>query len=211
MTDSKTVAVEGPDQGHWLIERARIFATAAHAAINQRRKYTDDPYIVHPQRVAERVASVPHTPEMIAAAWLHDVVEDTAVTLEDIQQEFGSEVATLVAGLTDVSRLEDGNRKVRKAIDREHSIQQSPACKTVKLADLIDNSLSIRRHGKGFARIFMAEMAEYLPGMKEGDAVLYTEACAIVEHWQSRPRHAMDAQRPALLSSHALEGENTSD
>lgn len=196
MTHPKVAVVRPTDQGQWLIERARLFATAAHAAINQRRKYTDDPYIVHPQRVAERVASVPHTPEMIAAAWLHDVVEDTAITIEEIQYEFGTEVAMLVSGLTDISRPEDGNRKVRKAIDREHSMQQSPACKTVKLADLIDNSLSIRRHGKGFARIFMAEMAEYLPGMKEGDATLYAEACAIVEHWQTRPRYVSRHTEP---------------
>lgn len=172
----------------WLIERARIFATAAHAAIDQRRRYTDDPYIVHPQRVAERVASVPHTPEMIAAAWLHDVVEDTAVQLDTIREEFGDTVATLVAGLTDISRPEDGNRKVRKALDRAHNAQQSPQCKTVKLADVIDNSLSIRRHGKGFAPIFMDEIALALPGLKEGDAQLYAEAEAIVQHWQARSR-----------------------
>ncbi|BBG31073.1 HD domain-containing protein [Zymobacter palmae] len=190
MTEPTTVVMTPLDAGQWLIERARTFATAAHAAIDQRRKYTDDPYIVHPQRVAERVASVPHTPDMIAAAWLHDVVEDTAVTIEEIQREFGDDVAVLVAGLTDVSRLEDGNRKVRKAIDHAHSAQQSPACKTVKLADLIDNSITIRRYGKGFARIFMDEMAISLPGLKEGDPTLYAEACAIVEHWQTRPRHA---------------------
>lgn len=185
-----TVVMTPHDAGQWLIERARVFATAAHAAIDQRRKYTDVPYIEHPRRVAERVASVPHTPEMIAAAWLHDVVEDTAVTIEEIQREFGEEVAILVAGLTDVSRPEDGNRKVRKAIDHQHTAQQSPACKTVKLADLIDNSIDIRRNGKGFARIFMAEMAVSLEGMAEGDATLYAEALAIVERWQTHPRHA---------------------
>ncbi|WP_274872826.1 HD domain-containing protein, partial [Serratia marcescens] len=58
-----------------LAERARRYATKAHAAIDQRRKYTDDPYIVHPQAVMELVRSVPHTEEMLAAAWLHDTVE----------------------------------------------------------------------------------------------------------------------------------------
>ena len=189
MSERDTEVMTAIERGQWLVERARLFATAAHAAINQRRRYTDDPYIVHPQRVAEKVASVPHTPEMIAAAWLHDVVEDTAVTIDLIQHEFGLEVAELVAGLTDISRLEDGNREIRKAIDREHTLQQSPACKTVKLADLIDNSTSIRRHGKGFARVFMKEMALYLPGMKDGDATLYAEAEGIVRHWQTRPRY----------------------
>jgi (p)ppGpp synthase/HD superfamily hydrolase len=57
---------------------------------------------------------------MIAAAWLHDVVEDTPVTLEDLHSEFGEGIAELVEALTDISRPEDGNRRKRKAIDREH-------------------------------------------------------------------------------------------
>lgn len=166
---------------HLLIERARLFATAAHAAVGQRRKYTNDPYIIHPQAVAELVATVPHTPAMIAAAWLHDVVEDTEVTIEDIHTQFGEEVAVLVDGLTDVSRLEDGNRKVRKAMDRAHTARQSPACKTIKLADLIDNSLSIRRYGKGFARIFMEEMRLSLQGLKAGNATLWQRAFEITQ------------------------------
>ena len=54
-----------------LEEAAQAFATARHAAIDQRRKYTGDPYITHPAAVVELVRSVPHTSEMIAAAWLH--------------------------------------------------------------------------------------------------------------------------------------------
>lgn len=59
-----------------LEERAREFATEAHKSIDQRRKYTNQPYIVHPLTVAELVRTVPHTEEMIAAALLHDVVEE---------------------------------------------------------------------------------------------------------------------------------------
>lgn len=97
-----------------LVERARRYATKAHAAIDQRRKYTDDPYIVHPQAVMELVRSVPHTEEMLAAAWLHDTVEDTPTTLGDIESHFGPKVAELVRMLTNVSRAEDGNRFERK-------------------------------------------------------------------------------------------------
>lgn len=101
-----------------LAERARRYATKAHAAIDQRRKYTDDPYIVHPQAVMELVRSVPHTEEMLAAAWLHDTVEDTPTTLGDIDSHFGPKVAELVRMLTNVSHAEDGNRFERKtAID----------------------------------------------------------------------------------------------
>lgn len=63
-------------------------ATAAHEGIGQVRKYTGEPYINHPAAVAELVSSVPHTPEMLAAAWLHDTVEDTPITLLDIELNF---------------------------------------------------------------------------------------------------------------------------
>jgi (p)ppGpp synthase/HD superfamily hydrolase len=57
-----------------LIAKARRFATEAHARIEQRRKYTQQPYQVHLKSVAELVAGVTSDPEMIAAAWLHDTV-----------------------------------------------------------------------------------------------------------------------------------------
>ena len=89
-----------------LVERSKAFAIAAHRAIDHRRKYTGDPYDVHLSAVAELVESVGGTPEMIAAAWLHDTVEDTPTTISDIEREFGPRVAELVRALTDVSRLE---------------------------------------------------------------------------------------------------------
>ncbi|VFS46676.1 HD domain-containing protein [Budvicia aquatica] len=78
-----------------LEQRAKAFATQVHQNANQLRKYTNAPYIVHPAAVAELVRSVPHSPEMIAAAWLHDTVEDTQVTLDDIAQRFGTVVCRL--------------------------------------------------------------------------------------------------------------------
>ena len=71
-----------------LETRARLFATAAHAAVGQLRKYTHEPYIVHPAEVASIVKTVAHTEAMIAAAWLHDTVEDTGVSIELIRAEF---------------------------------------------------------------------------------------------------------------------------
>ena len=76
-----------------IAPKARIYATAAHAAIGQVRKYTGERYIQHPCAVVNLVLSVPHTEEMIAAAWLHDVVEDTEASLADIGEELGSVVA----------------------------------------------------------------------------------------------------------------------
>lgn len=163
-----------------ITEKARVFATAAHSAIGQKRKYTDEPYIVHPEMVAFMVKSVPHTNEMIAAAWLHDVVEDTQVTIRDICHEFGVNVAELVMQLTDISVPSDGNRLVRKEIDREHIAQASPSAKTIKLADLIDNTHNIINHDKDFAKVYLKEKKLLLDVLIEGDPALMKMAKEIV-------------------------------
>jgi (p)ppGpp synthase/HD superfamily hydrolase len=162
-----------------LVEKARAFATAAHAAVGQLRKYTFEPYIVHPAEVAALVATVPgHTPEMIAAAWLHDTVEDTGVTSELIRKEFGDEVAELVGWLTDVSRPDHGNRAARKAVDRAHTAGAPAAAQTIKLADLIANTRSIMQHDEKFAVTYLAEKRMLLEVMTKGDPGLMAQARA---------------------------------
>ncbi len=161
-----------------LEARARAFATEAHGAIDQRRKYTGEPYIVHPIAVAELVRSVPHTPEMIAAALLHDVVEDTPVTIEEIEREFGAVVAELVGWLTDVSRPSDGNRRVRKHLDLLHTAKAPPDAKTIKLADLIDNTLTIAKHDRSFWPLYRREKEALLQVLKEGDPTLWKRAAS---------------------------------
>lgn len=164
------------------VARARAFAIAAHSAVGQVRKYTGEPYWRHCEQVGALLAAhVQNCPaEMIAAAWLHDTVEDTKVTLDIIRQEFGPCVATLVEGLTDVSRPEDGNRAARKALDREHTATQSPACKTVKLADLISNTRSIVDRDPEFARVYLREKELLLEVLREGDPTLWRIADDLV-------------------------------
>ncbi|WP_019022896.1 MULTISPECIES: HD domain-containing protein [unclassified Thioalkalivibrio] len=173
-----------------LEERARSFAALAHIEVGQLRKYTDEPYIVHPAAVAGIVRGVPHTPQMLAAAWLHDTVEDTRVELSDIRAEFGSEVEELVYWLTDVSRPEDGNRETRKAIDRAHLARAPAAAQTVKLADLIDNSRSILEHDPDFARVYIREKDRLLDVLCAGDSHLHTKArnqvCQARNHLETR-------------------------
>ncbi len=159
-----------------MVERARVFATAAHAAVGQVRKYTFEPYIVHPAEVAKIVRDAGGTDTMIAAAWLHDTVEDTGVTIETIRAEFGVEVAELVGWLTDVSRPEHGNRAHRKALDRAHSAAAPAEAQTVKLADLIANTRSIMEHDAAFAKTYLEEKRLLLAVMTKGDAVLMAEA-----------------------------------
>jgi (p)ppGpp synthase/HD superfamily hydrolase len=153
--------------------KAKAFATKCHEDIKQVRKYTGEPYINHPAAVVELVRSVPHTQAMLCAAWLHDTVEDTNATIGDIVVMFGGEVANLVEMLTDVSKPSDGNRKIRKAIDCEHTAKASPQAKTIKLADLIDNTKTIVAFDPEFAKIYLAEKRLLLDVLVDGDKTLF--------------------------------------
>ena len=164
-----------------LAQTAFTYASAAHAAVSQRRKYTDEPYIVHPIRVAGIVANFGGTDEMIAAAYLHDVVEDTGVSIEDILDMFGSVVAVIVDGLTDVSKPEDGNRAVRKAMDRQHSADATWAAQFVKCADIIDNASDIGDNDPSFNIVYRKEMVALLEVLdKVKDEPIYAAAVKAV-------------------------------
>ena len=164
-----------------VVRKAQVYAMAAHAAVGQKRKYTGEPYIVHPGEVASIVASVPgSTPDMVAAAWLHDVIEDTGCTFTDVHMAFGIDIATLVGWLTDVSKPTDGNRAKRKAMDREHTAQAPAEAQTIKLADLISNSRSIMQHDPEFAKTYLEEKRLLLEVLTKGDPGLHAEASKYV-------------------------------
>lgn len=165
---------------------AMTFATIAHA--EQERKYTGNPYIEHPWEVAEMVRSVPnHTPAMLAAAWLHDTIEDCGVTAKQLHDLFGVEVTDLVVQLTDVTKLSDGNRAKRKEIERNRLAMISKKAKTVKLADLISNSTSIIQHDpEGFGRVYIPEKRALLPALEGGDLRLWTQAQDIILDYERR-------------------------
>ena len=158
------------------VEKAKVFATAAHAAVGQTRKYTGEPYVVHPMEVASIVESVGGTETMVAAALLHDVLEDTGVTVDVLEEQFGSEVTNLVLWLTDISKPEDGNRSTRKALDRQHSAAAPAAAQTIKVADLISNSRSIVAHDPGFAKVYLEEKRLLLDLLIRADPTLLTMA-----------------------------------
>ncbi|GEN24570.1 hypothetical protein HCU01_25190 [Halomonas cupida] len=177
-----------------LVERARLFATAAHAAIDQRRKYGGAPYIEHPEAVARLVAEHQADEVMMAAAWLHDVVEDTAVSLELVREEFGENVAGLVDALSDMQTPEEGNRAARKQRAAQRLSLADPRAQTIKYADLIHNTSSIVRHDRGFARIYLEEKRHLLEIMDQGDPGLRQRALRVLQvadgELSSRGRHA---------------------
>jgi (p)ppGpp synthase/HD superfamily hydrolase len=163
-----------------LYDRAYRFAEERFVALNIRRKYTNEPYMTHPAEVAEILRTVPHTEEMLAAALLHDTVEDTGTPIEEIYVAFGPIVTNLVSWLTDVSQPWEGNRAARKAIDREHSARAPAEAQTIKLCDLISNSRSILAYDPKFAAVYLEEKRLLLEVMTKGDPTLYSFAKSIV-------------------------------
>ena len=145
-----------------LLDRAIIFAVRAHAGTERRGK--GFPYIVHPLEAVEIVATITPDQELLAAAALHDTVEDTDVTIEQIREEFGERVASLVASESDtfeegVSEEDSWHSRKRAAIER--LANASHDAKIVALGDKLSNMRAIARDysvkGDDFWNIFHAK------------------------------------------------------
>lgn len=149
-----------------IVDLAKAFAIAAHEAVQQKRKYTGDPYYRHPLEVFDILCQYyDPTPEQQCAALLHDVVEDTGVTLEIIRQTFGAEVTRLVEGLTDVPSTA-GNRKERNAMNKERLANAGFSVQVVKCSDTISNTRSIVKRDPDFARVYIPEKLASLKAMQ---------------------------------------------
>lgn len=149
-----------------LTESVRAFAVKKHGT--QVRKYTGEPYILHPLGVRALLVNYGYSDEvMLNAALLHDTVEDTDTTLEELQSLFGEEVSTLVYWLTDVSKPSDGNRAARKKLDREHIAKAPIEAQLIKVADLIHNTSSIVVYDPKFAKTYLEEKLQTLALMDE--------------------------------------------
>lgn len=126
-----------------LVSRAIIFAVNAHDGM--RRKSSDTPYIVHPMEAAAIVGSLTDKQEVIAAAVLHDVVEDTPVTLDEIAAQFGSRVAELVAAETENKRREiPPEQSWRQRKEEAVALLQTTADRDAKLIFLGDKLANMR-------------------------------------------------------------------
>lgn len=163
-----------------MIEWAMDVAKMAHAG--QLRKYTLVPYWTHLEDVADLVAGVTDDERVIAAAILHDTIEDTRVTYDELVGLFGKRVGDLVVELTDVFIDPScGNRATRKRRERERLATVSPDAMTIKLADLIDNTKTITFYDPKFAPTYLKEKAALLEVLKAGDPTLWKLADAQVK------------------------------
>ncbi|MGB9358800.1 MAG: bifunctional (p)ppGpp synthetase/guanosine-3',5'-bis(diphosphate) 3'-pyrophosphohydrolase [Acidimicrobiia bacterium] len=144
LDDLIDVAVEHhPGTDVDLIRRA--YDVAAHAHEGQTRR-TGDPYIVHPLAVAQILATFGLDTATIVAALLHDVVEDTEITLDDIERDFGEEVALLVDGVTKLDRIKFSSREEQQAATiRKMAVAMARDIRVllIKLADRTHNMRTI--------------------------------------------------------------------
>ncbi len=173
-----------------ILERIKYFADQAHG--DQRRKYTPDRYIVHPIRVMEICRKYTNDITILAAALLHDVLEDTSVQKEEMKDflltvlnpQQTSRTIRMVEELTDVYVKMDFpglNRKSRKAKELERLKSTSADSQTIKYADILDNSIEIATQDTDFALVYVTESQKILQNLTSGNAVLHADAVEVID------------------------------
>jgi guanosine-3',5'-bis(diphosphate) 3'-pyrophosphohydrolase len=174
-----------------VVQKARRFAKLAHGLVlnaegqlGQRRKGTNEAYTKHLAEVAKLVAESGGDEAQVAAAWLHDVVEDTPIPLSHVRTVFGPDVANLVQELTDNFTKHDYpglNRRQRKAKELDRLSKISDRAKTIKYADFVSNLESVSVLGPSFGEVYTREVADFLSCMQGGDERLRSAAVAAVD------------------------------
>lgn len=173
-----------------ILEKIIAFADNAHG--DQKRKYTPEKYIVHPVRVMETCRKYDNRIEVLAAALLHDVLEDTPVSRQQIVEFLHTllprtvvlKIATLVEELTDVftkAAFPVLNRKARRSMEAERLQNVSADAQTIKYADIIDNSLDIQIHDPVFGRKYLKELKQILDLATRGNKDLLKVANDVVD------------------------------
>ena len=132
-----------------FFDKAMIFAIHAHSGVERRGK--NFPYIIHPMEAVEIVATITTDQELLAAAALHDVVEDTDISVDEIKKEFGERVANLVASESDIivenkSAEESWRERKQHAIDRISKLDRDG--KIVAIGDKLSNARAMYRDYK---------------------------------------------------------------
>jgi hypothetical protein len=153
-----------------LIKTAKLFANIGHQRITLKRNPELQSCELHLRAVAQIVSSVTQDEDVIAAAWLHDVVEDTAVTIGDVERKFGTTVGKLVGELTMLRRPENEANHIVFA--KKHFARISGAAKTIKLADVIDTCRDLHKNAPASLPAYVAEASELLQVLEGGDTRL---------------------------------------
>lgn len=185
-----------------VADYADLYAERAHRG--QERKYNGQPYIVHPRRVAAKlmelnkmytgnISGCYFLASAIAAAYLHDVIEDCKITKEQLAKDFDANIADLVYNLTNTSKIThpNANRAMRKQIDRSKLGALSAADRSVarvvhsiKAADRIDNLNDLGASDPDFLAVYLEESKLLLEVLDRADIRLRDELRSTIERLQ---------------------------
>lgn len=180
-----------------ILIAVKNFADRAHG--DQVRKYTGERYIGHPVRVMELVLEFNNDVAVLAAALLHDVLEDTAVTPDQLRSFLASvlpaqeadRTVEIVVELTDVFIKSDYpslNRRARKGRETERLVTVSPDAQTIKYGDIIDNVTDIATQETDFAEVYIQEARAMVVRMEKGHAQMRERALHVIEQSLARIR-----------------------
>lgn len=173
-----------------ILKKVAEFADLAHG--DQMRKYSPERYIVHPLKVMEIVRAYNQDPAVLAAAILHDVLEDTSTKKKEMRvflytvmdENTADRTVDIVKELTDQYTKKDypqWNRKKRKQKEHERLSKTSPEAQTIKYADLLDNSAEIAKEDPDFADRYLNEAEDLIKRMDKGDPQLRARVIEQVE------------------------------
>ena len=161
----KNIKSKDSDSNQYLIEKAYFFALEAHKS---QKRYSGDPYISHPVKVAEILTNLKLDTATIITGLLHDTVEDTPASMEELKKIFGNEIASLVDGVTKISKMKthsdvknqaENFRKLILAVSKDIRVL------LVKLADRLHNmrTISYVPNEEKRKRIALETMEIYAP------------------------------------------------
>lgn len=170
------------NQQHMLYEMTKLYTKAAHDACGQVRKLSGEPYWVHPIGVADIVARYTDDIATIQGALLHDVIEDTKITRDQLVDVFGQEVGDIVQGCSDPQQKDPNMpRSVRKRINREHAAQQNSKVQNIKVADSIYNLLDMEGMDRESCIQYLKEKEQMIDMMILADDDLQWYAYGVIE------------------------------
>jgi len=159
-----------------ILERALIFAQKKHN--NKFRKYTGEPYISHMYEVAGILSCVTNNEICLAAGYLHDVIEDTNTSADELSNVFCSDIAEIVLSL---SNLYVGTRGERHRLYVYQLESASQIAQTVKVADIISNTKSIAKNDAKFSNIYLPECENILNHLDKASIFLKQIAYAQIK------------------------------
>jgi len=183
-----------------LIYSAQVYAVNHHRAIKHMRKYSGLKYESHLITVVKILTQFTQDEETLAAAWCHDLLEDTPVTRVMVEYQLGYDVAELVEGVSDISTGMDLPRRERKALDHLHYVDGDCRVHDIKVADALNNCKGIATHDPKFAKVYLLEKLRLVHGLTKGHPDLRDWAlCVIWDEIFRLPPNIREKMEPEFL------------